>query len=74
MFLKSLNFPGSLCYSFSLLPGDTAFYSAINPAVLSPLSCQTLVDKFLKLDLEDPDLDLDLFMSQEVLPAASAIL
>ncbi|XP_032196732.1 mutS protein homolog 5 isoform X3 [Mustela erminea] len=37
-------------------------------------NCQTLVDKFLKLDLEDPDLDLDLFMSQEVLPAASAIL
>ncbi|XP_048081551.1 mutS protein homolog 5 isoform X9 [Ursus arctos] len=35
---------------------------------------QTLVDKFLKLDLEDPNLDLDLFMSQEVLPAATAIL
>ncbi|XP_047590534.1 mutS protein homolog 5 isoform X2 [Lutra lutra] len=37
-------------------------------------NCQTLVDKFLKLDLEDPSLDLDLFMSQEVLPAATAIL
>ncbi|XP_077911677.1 mutS protein homolog 5 isoform X2 [Halichoerus grypus] len=37
-------------------------------------NCQTLVDKFLKLDLEDPNLDLDLFMSQEVLPAATAIL
>ncbi|XP_064453475.1 mutS protein homolog 5 isoform X5 [Mirounga angustirostris] len=37
-------------------------------------NCQTLVDKFLKLDLDDPNLDLDLFMSQEVLPAATAIL
>ncbi|XP_030889549.1 mutS protein homolog 5 isoform X1 [Leptonychotes weddellii] len=37
-------------------------------------NCQTLVDKFLKLDLDDPDLDLDLFMSQEVLPAATALL
>ncbi|XP_057555637.1 mutS protein homolog 5 isoform X2 [Hippopotamus amphibius kiboko] len=36
--------------------------------------CQTLVDKFLKLDLEDPSLDLDIFLSQEVLPAATAIL
>ncbi|KAI4531047.1 hypothetical protein MG293_018905 [Ovis ammon polii] len=37
-------------------------------------NCQTLVDKFLKLDLEDPSLDLDIFMSQEVLPAATTIL
>uniref|UniRef100_A0A8D1WA58 MutS protein homolog 5 n=1 Tax=Sus scrofa TaxID=9823 RepID=A0A8D1WA58_PIG len=37
-------------------------------------NCQTLVDKFLKLDLEDPSLDLETFMSQEVLPAATAIL
>nr|XP_044632198.1 mutS protein homolog 5 isoform X3 [Equus asinus] len=37
-------------------------------------NCQILVDKFLKLDLEDPNLDLDIFMSQEVLPAATTIL
>lgn len=37
-------------------------------------NCQALVDKFLKLDLEDPNLDLDIFMSQEVLPAATTIL
>ncbi|KAJ8792069.1 hypothetical protein J1605_020128 [Eschrichtius robustus] len=37
-------------------------------------NCQTLVNKFLKLDLEDPNLDLDIFMSQEVLPAATTIL
>lgn len=37
-------------------------------------SCQALVDKFLKLDLEDPTLDLDIFISQEVLPAATTIL
>ncbi|XP_059558352.1 mutS protein homolog 5 isoform X4 [Myotis daubentonii] len=37
-------------------------------------NCQTLVDKFLKLDLEDPNLDLDIFMRQEVLPAAATIL
>lgn len=37
-------------------------------------SCQALVDKFLKLDLEDPTLDLDVFISQEVLPAATTIL
>ena len=42
--------------------------------LFSPFSCQTLVDKFLKLDLEDPSLDLDIFMSQEVLPAATTIL
>ncbi|XP_058288363.1 mutS protein homolog 5 isoform X4 [Hylobates moloch] len=37
-------------------------------------NCQTLVDKFMKLDLEDPNLDLNVFMSQEVLPAATSIL
>nr|XP_011767137.1 mutS protein homolog 5 isoform X8 [Macaca nemestrina]XP_011767138.1 mutS protein homolog 5 isoform X8 [Macaca nemestrina] len=37
-------------------------------------NCQTLVDKFMKLDLEDPNLDLNIFMSQEVLPAATSIL
>ncbi|XP_059137505.1 mutS protein homolog 5 isoform X2 [Peromyscus eremicus] len=37
-------------------------------------NCQALVDKFLKLDLEDPTLDLGIFMSQEVLPAATTIL
>uniref|UniRef100_A0A8C5JZ45 MutS protein homolog 5 n=1 Tax=Jaculus jaculus TaxID=51337 RepID=A0A8C5JZ45_JACJA len=37
-------------------------------------NCQALVDKFLKLDLEDSSLDLDAFMSEEVLPAASVIL
>ncbi|XP_004621345.2 mutS protein homolog 5 isoform X1 [Sorex araneus] len=37
-------------------------------------NCQTLVDKFLKLDLEDPNLDLDTFMSQEVMSAATNIL
>ncbi|XP_069880218.1 mutS protein homolog 5 isoform X2 [Dipodomys merriami] len=36
--------------------------------------CQELVDKFLKLDLDDPNLDLDIFMGQEVLPAATTIL
>ncbi|KAM4835032.1 mutS protein homolog 5 isoform 2-T3 [Thomomys bottae] len=36
--------------------------------------CQQLVDKFLELDLEDPSLDLDIFMRQEVLPAATTIL
>ncbi|XP_004847021.1 mutS protein homolog 5 isoform X4 [Heterocephalus glaber] len=35
--------------------------------------CQILVDRFLQLDLEDPSLDLDIFMSQEVLPAATTI-
>ncbi|XP_074167535.1 mutS protein homolog 5 isoform X3 [Sminthopsis crassicaudata] len=37
-------------------------------------NCQALVDKFLKLDLEDPELDLSNFMSQQVLPTASSIL
>ncbi|XP_060019226.1 mutS protein homolog 5 isoform X8 [Lagenorhynchus albirostris] len=37
-------------------------------------NCQMLVDKFLKLDLEDPSLDLDIFMRQEVLPAAATVL
>ncbi|XP_074092789.1 mutS protein homolog 5 isoform X3 [Macrotis lagotis] len=37
-------------------------------------NCQALVDKFLKLDLEDPKVDLSIFMSQQVLPTASSIL
>ncbi|KAG8506051.1 MutS protein-5 [Galemys pyrenaicus] len=37
------------------------------------VNCQALVDKFLKLDLEDPSLDLGVFLSQEVLPAAATI-
>lgn len=74
-FLKSLNFqgPGFLCTTSPPCSG-----SVIRPliwlSVLSPFSCQTLVDKFLKLDLEDPNLDLDIFMRQEVLPAATTIL
>nr|XP_056712766.1 mutS protein homolog 5 [Euleptes europaea] len=37
-------------------------------------NCKSLVDKFLSLDLDDPQLDLKEFMSQEVLPSASSIL
>lgn len=37
-------------------------------------SCKSLVDKFLSLDLSDPQLDLKKFMSQEVLPASTSIL
>ncbi|XP_075859604.1 mutS protein homolog 5 isoform X2 [Microcebus murinus] len=37
-------------------------------------NCQALVDKFLKLDLEDPNLDLNMFIRQEVLPTATTIL
>lgn len=57
----------------SLLCSRTVIYSSINLTVLS-LSCQRLVDKFLKLDLEDPNLNLDVFMNEEVLPAATTIL
>ncbi|KAB1261942.1 MutS protein-like protein 5 [Camelus dromedarius] len=65
--------PVSYAVSSPLCSG-TVIPPLINLAILSPLSCQTLVDKFLKLDLEDPSLDLDIFMSQEVLLAATAIL
>ncbi|XP_048346583.1 mutS protein homolog 5 [Sphaerodactylus townsendi] len=37
-------------------------------------NCKSLVDKFLSLDLDDPQLDLQAFMTQEVLPSASSIL
>lgn len=48
--------------------------SSPKPHSFLSLQLQTLVDKFHKLDLEDPSLDLDIFMSQEVLPAATTIL
>lgn len=75
LFLEPLEFqvPGFLCYSLSPLLRNSVFHSPINLTVLSPFSCQALVDKFLKLDLEDPNLDLDIFMSREVLPAATTI-
>lgn len=37
-------------------------------------SCTSLVDKFLSLDLSNPQLDLKEFMNQEVLPFSSSIL
>ncbi|KAJ6660094.1 hypothetical protein lerEdw1_018020 [Lerista edwardsae] len=37
-------------------------------------SCRSLVDKFLSLDLDDPQLDLKEFMNQEVLPSSASIL
>ncbi|XP_054853379.1 mutS protein homolog 5 [Eublepharis macularius] len=37
-------------------------------------SCKSLVDRFLSLNLDDPQLDLKEFMNQEVLPSASSIL
>ncbi|XP_029440186.1 mutS protein homolog 5 [Rhinatrema bivittatum] len=36
--------------------------------------CRTLVDKFLVLDLENPSLDLQNFISQDVLPSAASIM
>uniref|UniRef100_A0A8D0GU40 MutS homolog 5 n=1 Tax=Sphenodon punctatus TaxID=8508 RepID=A0A8D0GU40_SPHPU len=36
--------------------------------------CKFLVDKFLCLDLDDPNVDLEDFMSQEVLPSSASIL
>lgn len=65
---------GFLCRSLFPLLRDSVSHPPISLTILSPLSCQTLVDKFLNLDLEDPNLDLDMFMSQEVLPAATTIL
>lgn len=63
-----------LCCILSPLLRDSVIRPPPNLTLFSPFSCQTLVDKFLKLDLEDPSLDLDIFMSQEVLPAATTIL
>ncbi|XP_053237896.1 mutS protein homolog 5 [Podarcis raffonei] len=37
-------------------------------------SCKSLVDKFLSLDLDNPQLDLKEFMSEEVLPSSATIL
>ncbi|XP_067402898.1 mutS protein homolog 5 [Emydura macquarii macquarii] len=36
--------------------------------------CKSLVERFLCLDLDDPHMDLEKFMSQEVLPSAASIL
>ncbi|XP_074540548.1 mutS protein homolog 5 [Halichoeres trimaculatus] len=36
--------------------------------------CRSLVEKFLHLDLEDPDLDLQHFMKEELLPSAGELL
>ncbi|XP_074844862.1 mutS protein homolog 5 [Carettochelys insculpta] len=36
--------------------------------------CKSLVEKFLSLDLDNSQLDLEKFMSQEVLPSAASIL
>lgn len=62
------------CTASSPLCSGTLLSILPQTSLFSPFSCQTLVDKFLKLDLEDPSLDLDIFMSQEVLPAATTIL
>lgn len=37
-------------------------------------TCKSLVDKFLSLDLNEPQLDLKEFMNQEVLPSSASIL
>ncbi|KYO19006.1 mutS protein-like protein 5 [Alligator mississippiensis] len=36
--------------------------------------CKSLVEKFLCLDLDDPHMDLEEFMHQEVLPSAASVL
>lgn len=36
--------------------------------------CRSVVEKFLSLDLDDKDLDLQLFMKQELLPSADELL
>lgn len=36
--------------------------------------CRSVVDKFLSLDLEDKDLDLQHFMKEELLPSAGELL
>lgn len=36
--------------------------------------CKTLVEKFLSLNLEDKDLDLQHFMKEELLPSAGELL
>ncbi|KFV69572.1 MutS protein 5, partial [Dryobates pubescens] len=36
--------------------------------------CKAVVEKFLSLDLDDPRVDLEEFMSNEVLPAAASVL
>lgn len=36
--------------------------------------CRSVVEKFLSLDLEDKDLDLQSFMKDELLPSAGELL
>ncbi|KAF4796266.1 MutS protein 5 [Turdus rufiventris] len=36
--------------------------------------CKALVEKFLSIDLDDPQVDLEAFLSKEVLPSAASIL
>ncbi|KAM9298472.1 mutS protein homolog 5 [Morus bassanus] len=36
--------------------------------------CKSVVEKFLRLDLDDPQVDLEEFMRQEVLPSAASVL
>ena len=36
--------------------------------------CRSVVEKFLSLDLEDKDLDLQRFMKEELLPSAGELL
>lgn len=36
--------------------------------------CKSLVEKFLSLNLEDKDLDLQHFMKEELLPSAGELL
>lgn len=36
--------------------------------------CKSLVEKFLRLDLDDPNVDLEKFMREEVLPPAGSVL
>ncbi|KFO93873.1 MutS protein 5, partial [Buceros rhinoceros silvestris] len=36
--------------------------------------CKSLVEKFLRLDLDDPQVDLEKFMREEVLPPAASVL
>ncbi|KAM9852103.1 mutS protein homolog 5 [Aulostomus maculatus] len=52
--------------------GMCVAYSGVN--VRMPDRCRSVVERFLSLDLEDKDLDLQRFMKEELLPSAGQLL
>lgn len=67
-------YPAIYCSYNSTIHFEWIILSGIVLALVFVLRCESVVEKFLSLDLDDPSTDLQSFLKDELLPSIGEVL